>query len=324
MGYDATNVLPQDTKLKDVGDFLRLLGFERAVVEWYGGTKHIVYWHYDPNDYERFQGLSASVSRRDDGEVSVHTRTLISRNKADCDLHNDTMRQLRKRFGGYFVSDEGRGRYFQWSGTALTGAEAGCYLAYWRLHNNTGRVFTYLWNRQFRHSCPMMEMADQDPVRISNNLLAPLLVSLIEDYLRSTFRALLRHSPKRAEFLKKHRISAAELIADDGSQLLVEDVVLSRMSFQNLGTVQSAFKALNPKIDVAGQLKKPYRRRRESLYESMSLMIAIRHALIHRAELDPTLTEDRLERLVQDMTVAMKRVYEHLIAVHGWHPNDQD
>lgn len=132
MGCDCTTYFPKGTNPSDVEDFLFLLGFKRGKkgpFSWMAGTP---YYYYKDDDYKHITGLYTELykNKEDSEQLKLWTRTAIWRSKFDSDFHNHTIKQLRKRFGGYFVSDYGRNRYFQFYGAAREKSEAGAYRAF--------------------------------------------------------------------------------------------------------------------------------------------------------------------------------------------------
>jgi hypothetical protein len=316
MGYDATNYLPPNLREADVSEFLQLLGFVFAGTLRRQSGRCRVFWHSEPDNIERFQPISATLYGGDDG-LEVHTRSLVSRNKPDCDVHNSVIRHLRKRFGGHFVSDMGRNRYFRWEGHAFKGAEAGCLVSYWRFSTNLARLRAYLMNRSFRGKSFPEAFAADDPEIVSNNLIVPLLVSLLEEYFKSTYQSLLRFSSKRPRIT----VPAGDLLGLDGVKPSIEAAVTRRMSFQNLDTVAANFRKIEPSLDLLGCLERPYLRRRVSLRDSLQALIVRRHVIIHEATIVPTFTTEEIRRSVSDLEVAVGRVFKNLAKKKRWHPD---
>jgi hypothetical protein len=159
---------------------------------------------------------------------------------------------------------------------------------------------------------------DYDPRVIANNTLIPFIVAANEDYFKSTFVALLKYSPKREVFLKGLRLQGEQLsaIAVGGSS--VEEQVAESLPFQNISAVCRHFSSLDPSLDLAGTLRKPYRRRKLSLFDSIEALVVGRHDFIHRALIDITLTDDRVNEILYDVEAAITRVYRRITDHYGW------
>lgn len=90
------------------------------------------------------------------------------------------------------------------------------------------------------------------------------------------------------------------------------------MPFQRIAAVGRHFKELDPLLDLTGALKKPYRRRKETLYDALDSLITRRHALIHGMEIDTTLRGKKIAALTFDVAAGAARVYRHTTERYGW------
>ena len=319
MGCDSTSDLPTKRQA-DVNEFLLLLGYTA-----FGGRLKLDdpwrYVYYPEADYAFLAGVTANVYLRADG-IRVHTRTQLWRSKTDSDFQNFTIRQLKKRFGGTFQTDAGTNRYFRYDGPDRRDAEAGVYRSYFTFQNNHATAGVYLQNMSREGSFNYKEM----PLAVRHahasvnlgNMLVPFLVAMIEEFFRSSYVAILRYSPRREQILKDVRLSVAEIASYEGSGLTLDDVAARRMSFQSVSKVSEQFKNLDKRFDVAGWLRAPYRRRRESLHASIERLVEQRHALAHRAEMNPLYDYTAAKRDHETLGAAAQRVYKHLVRLNSW------
>src|SRR5271169_4114937 len=106
MGCDCTTFFPKGTKSSDVEEFLLLLGFQRGKRGPFSGTMGSPYYYYKDDNYRHITGLYAELylDKDDPAQLLLWTRTTIWRSKFDSDFHNQAIKQLKKRFCGYFVS----------------------------------------------------------------------------------------------------------------------------------------------------------------------------------------------------------------------------
>lgn len=102
-----------------------------------------------------------------------------------------------------------------------------------------------------------------NPLTLSNNFLLPFLVSILKDYFKSTFVALLRYSQRKSSFFKNARLTSSQLISISDGTLLVEEAVAEYLPFQSIKKICQHFKVLDPKLDLSGTLIKPYNRRKK-------------------------------------------------------------
>lgn len=325
MGCDCTNHFPIGTRDSDVEEFLLLLGFSRGKRGPFSGMMGKPFHYYKDDDYRYITGLYVELYRdkENPAQLMLWTRTTIWRSKFDSDLHNNTVRQLKKRFGGYFISDEGRNRYFKFDGPVRQKAEAGAYKAFGFFNSNVQRArhligFADLLNDRGYKIQGIDFMDAHNPRVVTANIVVPFLVSAIEDYLRTLYIALLRYSDNRERIIQNARLQGAELAAIDRGELTVTEAVAKWMSFQDMQKVSAAYKELNPKYDLYGVLRRPYGRYKQSFWEHLNRLIAQRHDLIHRAEIATEYTPLQLKRDLDLTWKALWRVYQELIKVHQW------
>ena len=314
MGYDCVNYLPEGTRFYEVEEFLQFLGYERI-------KKGFFYW-FEDTDYLSITGVFATVKKAEDNQISVWLRSQIFASNTDISHFNNTAKQLRKRFGGYFESDFGKNRYIRDLKVDRVKAEAGCYQAFTNFENNLAKARIYTTYARFDVQMPPIGVIpafdEANPIIISNNLVVPFLVSIVEEFFKSSYIAILRYSDKKIAILKNSRVFPDDLLAISEGSLSVEDAVARSKSFQNIEKIVSNFKDLNRLLDLRGTLKKPYRRRKESLYESIDKLFEQRHSLIHQNYIRIDYTNDKLERDIGNVKVSIERSYQHFIDVYGW------
>lgn len=316
MGYDATNTLGPSANVRQVSDFLKLLGYHKhGTKSRLDGIHGSVLLHYNEEDYQSHQPIDACVYRAD-GRVLVETHTRMFRSVYDAKYHNFTVRQLQLRFGGYFVTDNGRGRFFDVDGEDRSKADSGCFLTTWIFHDQLGKVRLYLMRRTFPHDNP--GLGPYSAEILSNHLLVPFIVSAIEGWFRGTYEALMRYSDRRNDVCKNMRLEATDLMDDAGRTVPLERALSRRMPFQNIAKACAAFAQLDPHLDLRGALMKPYRKRKTSLFSTVDAFLARRHAAIHGSEFDIDYTSQVLKRDIEDIHAAILRMYEAVLKRNGW------
>ncbi|MBL0622232.1 hypothetical protein Q7I36_04295 [Aeromonas veronii] len=324
MGYDCTNHFPVGTKAKDVESFLLLLGYEKGQKGPFSGMNGTPYFFYDDKDYKYITGIySELIIEQETGELTLWTRTTIWRSKFDSDFHNYTIKELRKRFGGYFVSDYGKNRYFKFDGPIREKAEAGVYKSYGRFINNIKRAkhFTHFSDLNNNEKYPIhnIDFIDSmNPKLLASNVLVPYILSAIEEFFRSTYIALLKYSDNKEAIIQNARIQGAELLLIDQGFLTVPEAVAKWMSFQEMNKVNQAFKQLDKRIDLHGSLIKPYGRKKENFWQMLTRIIELRHGIIHRAEMDTTYFPKNVEHDLKYVEKAIWRFYQHLVHIYDW------
>jgi hypothetical protein len=326
MSYSSQNTLAKGTRVQDVREFVGLLGYKKAGIlsdEEHGRFEE--YGYYDEADYHSWSGIQLAIHRNAQDEIVVMTRSRIGRSYYDLIHQNYTISTLRKRFGGHFLTDEGRGRYLRPTSGPPPPPASGCYLAFNRFGTNLMLAQGYLEAREFpKFQLPPIKLKGMeflhifDPRILANNTLMPFLVAATEEYFKSTFIVLLRYSPRKEVFLKGIRLQGDHLISISDGRASVEEAVVEVLPFQRISAICRHFEALDPKIDIGGALRKPYRRRKQSLFDTLEELVITRHDLIHRATLDLTLSDQRLEALIYDLDAAITRVYRRITTYYNW------
>ncbi|HWW16057.1 MAG TPA: hypothetical protein VN310_15455 [Candidatus Dormibacteraeota bacterium] len=326
MSYESESVLPAGASAQAVREFVALLGYEKSGVLKFESTRFEQFNWFDTTAYRSWCGVELSMHLDGQGHVVVHTRTPIARSYYDLIHQNRTISDLQRRFGGRFRTDEGPRRYLKPDTGPPTAAASGCHLAFERFGMNLIKASTCHQAREFPHQ-PMQTakalknfefLLEIDPRVLANNTLVPFLVAAVEDYFKSTFVALLRYSAKKASFLKGVRLQGDQLLAIADGKNTVEEQVAETLPFQRPAVVCRHFAGLDPGLDLASALRKPYHRRAQSLFDSIDSLILARHDLIHRATLDRTMLDDKVDVIIHDLDAAITRVYRRITEHYGW------
>jgi hypothetical protein len=323
VSHESTSTLPAETRMTVLREVISQLGYQkRRASLFFSPDDSLAYHWFQAKDFRSYAGVYLHIVRDDDGRFSVYTRTNSGRSYYDCQHQNLTIKTLRQRFGGTFVTDFGVGRYFPLDFDPELPDQAGAHIAFQRFGLGLILADSYLLTRTFPGAAGQelyQWTPGLDPRLLSCHLLLPYLVSIFEDYIRSTFVALLRYSPSKEAALKGARLSAKQLAEISRGIISVEEAFAQSLSFQNVLLASENLKLVDRRIDLAGQLRKPYRKRKTSLFESLQRMVSLRHVFIHESVLDVDLDEELIWNFVDDLEVAVVRFYRHLTSLRGWH-----
>ncbi|HEX7517000.1 MAG TPA: hypothetical protein VF345_06910 [Chthoniobacterales bacterium] len=171
---------------------------------------------------------------------------------------------------------------------------------------------------EFRKLSGIQWMDDLNPMILVNNLLLPFLTAALEDFFKSSFVALLRYSERKELFFKGSRLNSAQLTRVSNKTLTIEEAVAESLPFQRIASVCAHFKALDPALDFAGCLKRPYRKRRESLYTSLEAMVEKRHSLIHQNTLTLNYSDSHATADIHNLEVSVERCLKRMNAHYAW------
>ena len=317
MSYTSQSVLSKGTTLKQIRGIVELLGYKKVQDGLNVPNRTDCMMWYEPNDYKSWVGVELDIYK-ENNEITVSTRSRVGRSYWDLTQQNKTLKMLRDLFGGYFETDAGRNRYWRPDSKAPSPIMSGCYLARWRFHNALIKPQLYLMQRgiEGQNAKPEptgLEILDEmNPRLFSNNLLLPYLIAIWEEYYKSSFIVLLKYSSYREAALKKAKLSYAQLEEIASGTQSVEQALGESLSFQRPSKVSSNFKMVNPKLDIAGALKKPYRRRKTSLYESIENCVEIRNEFVHTGYMDTSMSDKMIKGYISDFEVAIDRSYDIL------------
>jgi len=332
MGCDSTNVLPSNAKRKDVEEFVRILGYKKEPYNYSSHKKATTFYFYREENYKYVSGIRADIFLNDNKNLCIDIHTSIWRSGYDSDFHNWTIKQLKKRFGGFFVSDYGKNRYLKFNGAYREDEEGGCYKSYFNFEDNIQRIkfaIKIINNPKFSFFkgkiSKLKKVANNEFIRSSPNIVISnisisFLVSIIETYFRASYISLLTYSPKKDKILNNINPRLIDLYALSSGQLRVEEAAARTISFQNLNSISKRFKELNNKIDISKIMKNRYKNRKETTLQSIERLIQQRHDLIHRSIINPNYSPSSALKDIEIMEKSIEKFYKTLIKVYSWNP----
>ena len=322
MSYESENILNSSVRIKDVQNFIELLGYKYQGI-WNGeelGKIKSYHW-FERKDYKSTYGVELSIYNHD-SKLYVTTRTNVSRSYYDLEHQNKTIRLIKKHFGGTFATDEGKGRYLQINGQPPEPATSGCHLAFSSFGSNLIRARQYYDSRKFgdkkQESSGIYWLDRYNPRLLSNNFILTFLVSIFEDYWKSTYIALLKYTENKESIFKTGRIYPERLVQISNGELTIEEGFAESISFARISNVCNQFKNLDKKLDFAAVLKKPYRRRKKNLFDTLEEMTEIRNLIIHEASSPVMLEDEYIKDSINNLHDSIEKCYKELTRINGW------
>jgi len=182
----------------------------------------------------------------------------------------------------------------------------------------------YLQSRELggelAHSQPSgLWMIDhRNPRLFSNNLLVPYIFAAWEEYFRATFAALMQTPEERETVLKQCRLSSSQLELIISKQQSPARTIADCFSFQRPSSIDKNFRLIDRKIKIEGALRRPYRSRKASLFESLEELVDTRNAIVHEGWTDLTLFDEQISKVIQDFEEAVSRAYTCLAKHYGF------
>lgn len=299
---------------------LKELGFEIGEnIFWPGPEGTVSLFWSQPEDYQSTSGVDASIFPLDEegkkvwntsNGWAIRTRTSIWASSFDQEYQNTAVRSIRKQFGGTFYNDHfGKNRYIAIEKVASTPASRGIYGVLARLEGELDSL-KYALPEEMTKSLmtPHGEITEKndetgilqftkqlDPSRIVYNALIPFLVAVLEHFFRETFEILLKYSPSAQTLLENQnrKLTYAEASAVARGELTLERVASRWFSFQNINSIQKAYKDIHG-IDVQKALRrrKKVRDRLPELMNALQNLIRARHGVVHHFSIDRELDRE--------------------------------
>ncbi len=277
-----------------------------------------MFWAED-EDFKSTSGVDASIFPLDaegkkawnsTNDWAVRTRTSIWASSFDLDHQNNTVRTIRKKFKGSFHNDHyGNNRYNIIETVESTPASRGIYSVLERLEGELGKLEHALPEEMTKSVItPKGEITNEndvsgilkftkqfDPTRAVYNALIPFLVAVLENFFRDTFEILLKYDETAQKTIEEHnrKLPYSEAAAIVRGELTLERVASRWFSFQNIDSIQKAFKDIHG-IDVwkALRRRKKVRDRLPILMSAFENLIGARHGVIHHFSIDRELDRD--------------------------------
>lgn len=318
MARDATNYFPDGTSASKLRKIANLLGYE-AVKDWrdIDGQIGSYIWH-EREDYKSWTGVELSIYQNDEG-LTVHSRSRYGGSYWDVRKMNETMRVYRDFAGGYFISDEGRNRFFSSDYGRVSPIASGCYIARWRFQNAVSLAQLYRSARNFKGSMALdgpneIPFLDQlNPLLFSNNMQLPYLVAVWEDYFRSLFVAALREGGISDRVRSNLNPTKTRFGIEAGRS--AEVIAANQFSFQRPEVIVRNFKLLDKSLDLEACWRQDSKGKRILLFEQITQLVDDRNGFVHEGAMNLTLYNKKLEhsvrRLLRAADLAHEKMGEH-------------
>ena len=306
-------MLGSTANIQQARELIELLGYRKVSDGIKLPDRVASYFWYDEVDYRSYAGVELDIFRPKKSPIVVSTRSRASRSYWDLLHQNHTLKLLRDLLGGTFETDAGRNRYWRPNGPPPKPVSSGCFLARWRFSNALIAPRIYLEQRGLEEAHPQktgLRSIDRlNPKLFSNNLVLSYLVAIWEDFFKSSFTALLRFSTTRDAALKRAKISQDSIASIAAGVTTVEEAIAQGLSFQRPSLIGTNFKLIDPNLDLARCLRKPYRRRKHTLFDSIDMRIDQRNELVHTGNIDCEFSDELLEKTLVDFETAVDRCY---------------
>lgn len=326
MSYCSENKLPLTTPINRLFEVIELLGFQRAKDPLKINNQIGSYMWIGNDDYISFVELELFVYRQSDC-ISVETRTRVGRSYWDLHWQNKTISLLKSLFGGSFVTDEGTNRYMKFGVPEPSKISCSLYVDRWIFNNAMIKPQVYLQSRNMTGDISREEsigipwIDDMNPRILSDNMIIPYLIGCWESYFRNSYISILKYSNDiREKALKNCRISSTDYLKVIKREAYLERILADSLSFQRPNIIAENFRQLNSNIDISTWLRKPYHRRKKTLYDSIIEIVEIRDSIVHTGNMDLSILDKQIHSIIEDLSAAVDRSYQGFGKVFGFEP----
>ena len=313
MGYDSSITLPKKTKLKEVKKFLHLLKYQELDKD---------YFFYNDNDSEEhFTGVTLTIEKDKSENLELYLRTTIWTTVADTEYTNLTLSEVSKRFGGYYRTENGKNKPYKFEGIERRNSEAGCFTVFMTFRNNMVKPNVFCQHLEMELekrplSNDLWIVNEHHPVSIGMNISIPFLISVFEEYFRSTFIVLLKWSDNKKEILKSLRINTEDLADVSSGISSIEKIASRNISFQNISSINSAFDKISKEIKFIHLLKS--KDPEKKYFEKINKLIEFRHQIIHNNSTNPFYDIKEFKNDLNLIFDICELFYDRLIEINNW------
>lgn len=312
MGYDSSITLPKKTKLKEVKKFLHLLKYQELEKD---------YFFYNNNDSEEhFTGVTLTIEKDKTENLQLHLRTTIWTTIADTEYTNFTLSEVSKRFGGYYRTENGKNKPYKFEGTERRNAEAGCFTVFITFKNNMVKPNVFCQHLEMQlEERPLTNLwiiNEHHPASIGMNISIPFLVSVFEEYFRSTFIVLLKWSENKRDIFKGLRINTEDLADVSSGISSIEKIATRNISFQNISNINSAFDKISKNIKFIHLLKS--KEPQKKYFERINKLIEFRHQIIHSNSTNPFYDIQDFKNDINLVFDICELFYDRIIEINNW------
>jgi hypothetical protein len=318
---------PRAATREELVAVLKSLGYTRGENLFFPGPPGTLsfFWS-EPTDFLSTSGVDASVFPLDaegkqvwntQNDWALRTRTSISASSFDQEFQNKTVRAVRRAFGGTFYNDHfGHNRYNVVPPDKSTPSSRGIRGTLSRVLQDLNSLEHVLPEESIRvlgtpqgaiteenDKTGVLKFTKQfDPSRVLYNALLPFLVAAIEHIFRDTFEILVKYDKTAQAVLEaqSRKVSFADAAALTRGELSLEQIASDGYSFQNLDSIQRAYKdVLSIDIWKAIRRRRKIRKKRPMLSEALQELIGARHGVVHKFVLDRQLDRDGFLHLLE-------------------------
>lgn len=274
---------------------------------------HFIWFGFE--NYESTTGVEATVSKAlEDSRKKykcsdwiLHTRTRASGSFEDKQKQNEVIRIARQQFGGTFYNDwYGTNKYTNLADyRKFSPLEKGISIIISNSLEKLSQIRDCLngYRNEMSETLANIKpesmrviLVSKDPSIVLFNSLMPFLVSTIEYFFGQTFSNYIKYNESSRGLLteEKMKIEISDVLSILEKENSLEQIVTQSYNFQNLDSINKAFKKYIS-IDVRAILsqKKKVGNNVVRVLTNIEAILNARHKFVHELDIDYALSKER-------------------------------
>lgn len=337
MSLGSINYIPSEIKIKNLYWIIKSLGYEEVAVSAELKKHYTKMYFWMPQDKNlTYVGVELNIAKEEDNKIAIETRTRAGRSSLEIKHQNFTIKTIKDFFGGNFDTDYGKNKYFSETDCEpeSTPISMALFIQRWILKNALGPVQIYMSHikKNFIKDLPaghifsdkigvLPEFDVMRPSVLSNNILLPYIIGAWENYLKNSFLAILKYGNTENKIIRPDRLSADDLLNVKNGVCGIEECIVEKLSFQRPPTVIMNYQNLDKGLDINSAFMKPYKRRKEKLYDAINNLVSLRNQIVHNGRMDITLTQKDVEKFLENIIEVSNRIYKLFGKQYKFKPN---
>ena len=312
MGYGSTIKIKRK-EFSTINNLLLSYGFKKNSTE-KNNLALSTYIKFIDDRCKCFEGVTFTI-------VKLKGYYLCGRNTIRCStydlkLHNDTLEQLSVDLNRNYNTDEGKNKLFN-VGTLTEGFENALAFPFKILHNYFEDLLYFL--TCIKPLCKEQKMLNQafdgftpfNQESFGVNILLIYLISILENYFKSTFINLLK-CLSTEDLNKVIKITKCQNYAKKqfkNGEINIYEKLSSSYSFQNIGSIINTFKnCFDIDLDLVFQQNTFLKETRKKVFEKL---FKIRHENVHKLEYE-YITNEQYIKFYSIVAKTLNDVYRFL------------
>lgn len=335
MSLESTNYLSSNCNIDNLKWVIGKLGYEEINNEDRPNDGCIGRYLWNHPDSElTYVGIELCLSKKEDGNLEVHTRSRMGRSSTELEHQNNTIRTIQNFFGGTFETDNGEGIYLDYNDCSpeITEIAMALHIQRWKLNNALIpiKIYYQFINGVLDHSAPAGYISSTAvgklpftdflrPSVISANVLLPYIIGAWENYVKNSYLSILKYTDTGNKIIKPDKLTGDDLESIRKGESSIEECIVNKNSFQRPGRIIENFKKLDNDLNISHAFNKPYEN--QNLGKLIEEAVILRNKIVHEGFIDTELTHENVMSLLNNIEEVADRLYEEFAKNYDFKTN---